>query len=75
MNISFTKEQEKYIKEQVSSGDFQNNSEVIRDALRLHKTFRAKLLDDLKLEIEKGWQAPDSSKTLKQIISSKKQIN
>lgn len=73
MNISFTKQQEEYIKEQVSSGDFQNNSEVIRDALRLHKTYRAKLLQELKAEIEHGWQAPDSSKTLKQIIASKKQ--
>ena len=36
MNISFTKKQEEYISRQVASGEYQNNSEVIRDALRLH---------------------------------------
>ena len=33
MNISFTDKQEKYIANQVKSGDFQNASEVVRDAL------------------------------------------
>ena len=37
MNISFTKKQEEYIAQQVATGEYQNNSEVIRDALRLHK--------------------------------------
>lgn len=36
MIVSFTKKQEEYINEQVASGEYQNNSEVIRDALRLH---------------------------------------
>ena len=35
MNISFTDKQEKYIANQVKSGDFQNASEVVRDALTL----------------------------------------
>ncbi|MEX0998321.1 MAG: type II toxin-antitoxin system ParD family antitoxin [Flavobacteriaceae bacterium] len=72
MNISFTKKQEEYILNQVASGDYQNNSEVIRDALRLHGIYRDKIIQDLRKEIEKGWDGPDSSMTLEQIIESKK---
>ena len=35
MNISFTEKQEKYIAGQLQNCDFQNASEVVRDALRL----------------------------------------
>jgi len=72
MNISFTKKQEEYITEQVASGEYQNNSEVIRDALRLHKIYRNKVIDDLRREIEKGWNGPDSLRTMQDIIESKK---
>lgn len=72
MNISFTKKQEKYIAEQVESGDYQNNSEVIRDALRLHSIYREKVIQDLKKVIEKGWNGPDSNKSLNEIIASKR---
>lgn len=72
MNISFTKKQEKYIIGQVESGDYQNNSEVIRDALRLHSIYREKVIQDLKMEIEKGWNSPDSSKTMDDIVIIKK---
>lgn len=72
MNISFTKKQEEYISEQVASGDYQNNSEVIRDALRLHSIYREKVIQDLRREIEKGWDGPDSPRTMAQIIASKK---
>ncbi|SKB55437.1 antitoxin ParD1/3/4 [Salegentibacter holothuriorum] len=72
MNISFTKKQEKYISDQVASGEYQNNSEVIRDALRLHTIYREKVIQDLRKEIELGWDGPDSSMTMDQIIESKK---
>ncbi len=72
MNISFTKQQEDYIAKQVASGDYQNNSEVIRDALRLHSIYRVKVIHDLRNEIEFGWNEPDSSMTMDQIIESKK---
>ncbi|WP_282053390.1 type II toxin-antitoxin system ParD family antitoxin [Maribacter luteus] len=72
MNISFTKKQEKYISEQVASGEYQNNSEVIRDALRLHGIYREKVISDLRREIEKGWDGPDSKLSMSQIIESKK---
>ncbi len=71
MNISFTKQQREYIQDQVNSGDYQNNSEVVRDALRLHSIYRAKVLDDLKLEIEKGFSSGFSKRTVKDIIESK----
>ena len=37
MNISFTRKQEKYIASQIDQGDFQNVSEVVRDALCLYE--------------------------------------
>ena len=40
MNISFTKKQQEYITAQVAQGDYQNASEVVRDALRLHEYYR-----------------------------------
>ncbi|MFD0798690.1 type II toxin-antitoxin system ParD family antitoxin [Maribacter chungangensis] len=72
MNISFTKKQVDYINEQVASGEYQNNSEVIRDALRLHSIYREKVIQDLRREIEKGWDGPDSNLSMSQIIASKK---
>ncbi len=73
MNISFTKKQQDYITEQVTSGDFQNASEVVRDALRLHEIYRVRLLNELKAEIDKGWSAPTSSRNIKDIIQEKKE--
>jgi len=73
MNISFTKKQEEYINEQVASGDYQNNSEVIRDALRLHGIYREKVIADLRREIEKGWNGPDSNLSMADIIASRKE--
>lgn len=72
MNISFTKKQEEYITQQVASGDYQNNSEVIRDALRLHSIYRDKVLDDLRKEIEKGWSGETSNRSVNDIIEAKK---
>ncbi|WP_143883860.1 type II toxin-antitoxin system ParD family antitoxin [Chryseobacterium binzhouense] len=73
MNVSFTKKQEEYISKQIESGDFQNASEVVRDALRLHEVYRHKVIQDLKLEIEKGWNNESSSRSVKDIIQAKKQ--
>lgn len=75
MNISFTKKQEKYISEQVASGEYQNNSEVIRDAIRLHGIYREKVIQDLRNEIEKGWNGPDSKLSMAEIIASKNRAN
>jgi antitoxin ParD1/3/4 len=72
MNISFTKKQENYINKQVETGDYQNNSEVIRDALRLHEIYREKVINDLRNEIEKGWSSESSNRTVNDIIEAKK---
>ncbi|WP_379968575.1 type II toxin-antitoxin system ParD family antitoxin [Epilithonimonas sp. UC225_85] len=75
MNVSFTKKQENYISEQIESGDFQNASEVVRDALRLHEVYRHRIIQDLRNEIEKGWEGNSSSRSIKDIIKSKKKDN
>ena len=72
MNVIFTKKQEEYISNQIESGDFQNASEVVRDALRLHEVYRHRVIQDLKVEIEKGWNDVFSSRSIKDIIQAKK---
>lgn len=71
MNISFTDKQEKYIASQLESGDYKNASEVVRDALRLHEIYRHKVIEDLRAEIEKGWDGATSSRTASEIAQSK----
>jgi antitoxin ParD1/3/4 len=72
MNISFTEKQEKYIQAQLASGDFQNASEVVRDALRLHEVYRNKVLDELRVEINKGWEGKTSHRSVKDIVAAKR---
>jgi len=72
MNVSFTHKQEEYINSLVTSGDYQNASEAVRDALRLHQRYREMVLNDLRKEIEKGWDGPDSMRTIEDIISAKR---
>jgi len=74
MNISFTAKQENYISTQLSSGDFQNASEVVRDALRLHELYRNRVLEELRSEIAKGWDGPTSKRNVKDIISAKTKV-
>jgi antitoxin ParD1/3/4 len=71
MNISFTQKQEEYISSQVKQGDYQNASEVVRDALRLHEIYRHKVIEDLRAEIDKGWKGPTSERSVKDIIKAK----
>lgn len=75
MNVSLTKKQEEYIANQIESGDFQNASELVRDALRLHEIYRHRVIMDLKAEIEKGWSGSTSRRKTKDIISDKRQKN
>lgn len=72
MNISFTEKQQKYISTQIASGDFQNASEVVRDALRLHEIYRHRIVEELKAEIEKGWSGASSRRSVSDIINAKK---
>lgn len=72
MNVSFTEKQEKYIASLVASGDYQNASEAVRDALRLHQIYRNKIVEDLRSEIEKGWEGVTSSRSVQDIIAARK---
>ncbi len=72
MNVSLTDKQEKYITGQIESGDYQNASELVRDALRLHQVYREKVIRDLKKEIESGWDGPTSTRSVQDIIASKR---
>ncbi len=71
MNVSFTDKQEKYIAAQLDSGDFQNASEVVRDALRLHEVYRHRVIEELRAEIAKGWDSPTSPKSISDILREK----
>ncbi len=69
MNISFTDKQKEYISSQLKSGDYQNASEVVRDALRLHEIYRHKVIEDLRAEIEKGFNSGISPRKVDDIIN------
>ena len=71
MNVSLTNKQKQYIASQIESGDFQNASELVRDALRLHQLYRKKVIDELRIEIEKGWDSELSTRSVSDIIVSK----
>ena len=68
MNISFTSKQMKYIEDQVSSGDYQNNSELVRDAIRIHMFYREKMLQELRDEIQQGLGSGTSPLTTDDIV-------
>ncbi|MDX2001148.1 MAG: type II toxin-antitoxin system ParD family antitoxin [Chitinophagales bacterium] len=71
MNVSFTKKQTEYIASKIASGDYQNASELVREALRLHEIYSERVLSDLKSAIDKGWDSPTSPRNIKQIIESR----
>ncbi len=53
-NISLTPEQDAFIEEIVESGDYQNASEAVRDALRALQTRRKAELEWLRAELALG---------------------
>lgn len=69
MNVSLTDKQKKYIAAQVASGDYQNASELVRDALRIHQHYREKMLENLRREIQKGIDSGISDKSVEQIFA------
>ena len=71
MNVSFTEKQERYISSQLESGDYQNASEVVRDALRLHEVYRHRVIEELRAEIAKGWEGEASTRNAKDIVKAK----
>jgi antitoxin ParD1/3/4 len=75
MNISLTEKQMQYIAAQLRDGDYQNASELVRDALRLHEIYRHRVIEDLRAEIAKGWDAKNSDKSVQDIITEKRKAH
>lgn len=71
MNVSFTEKQEKYIAMQIESGDFQNASEVVRDALRLHEYYRHHVIQELRAEVAKGWGGEPGKRKIGDIVKDR----
>ena len=71
MNISLTEKQKNYIKEQLESGDYQNASELVREALRMHALYRDRVLKELQSEIQKGWNSNTTKNTATDIARKK----
>lgn len=69
MNVSLTKKQEEYIASKIASGDYQNASELVRDALRMHQIYREKMIADLRHEIELGLVGPFTKTTVAEIVA------
>ncbi len=64
MNFSLGKNWEKYVSEQVKSGQFNNASEVVRDALRRQQEYLIKL-EALKKDISQGVESVKAGKARK----------
>lgn len=75
MNVSLTQKQQQYIAEQLASGDFQNASELVRDALRIHQLMRNRIIAELREEVAKGWDGPASRRSVKDIIAAQQAKN
>jgi antitoxin ParD1/3/4 len=71
MNVSFTDKQKKYISSQVDSGDYQNSSEVVREALRFHEYYRNHVIEDIRTKINKGWDGETSKRNVQDIVKDK----
>ena len=56
MNFSLGKKLENYVAEQIEHGLYNNASEVVRDALRLHEEHHLKL-ESLRRDIQLGVQS------------------
>ena len=69
MNVSLAKKQEEYIAKMIADGDYQNASELVRDALRVHQIYREKLISDLHKEIRKGMEGPFTETSAEAIVA------
>ena len=64
MNFSLGKNWEEYVSQQVQSGQFNNASEVVRDALRRQQEYLIKL-ETLKKDISQGVASVKAGKARK----------
>ena len=66
--ITFTDQQDQWIKAQIAAGDFTNDSEYIRDLIRRDQEHNAKF-HALKAAIQEGLKSGVSEKTVPQIMT------
>lgn len=67
-SITFTNQQDGWIKLRIQNGDFTNDSEYIRDLVRQDRERNMKLLE-LKNAIDEGFQSGRSNLKIKDIIA------
>jgi len=66
-SITFTEQQDKWIKLRIKNGDFTNDSEYIRDLVRKDQSENMKLLE-LKNAIDEGLQSGKSNLKIRDIM-------
>ena len=65
-SITFTQQQDQWIKEQIEKGDYTNDSEYLRDLFRRDQA-KQQNLEELRAAIQEGLDSAISDKTLEQI--------
>lgn len=65
-SISLTEQQDAWVKAQISSGGFTNDSEVVRDLIRKAQASDEKL-ESLRAAVKKGRDSGPGSRTMDQI--------
>ncbi|WP_299715978.1 type II toxin-antitoxin system ParD family antitoxin [uncultured Tenacibaculum sp.] len=69
-SITFTKQQDAWIKSQIEGGDYTNDSEYIRDLIRKDQANNSKL-NYLRMAVQKGLDSDVSEKSVQDIIKAK----
>jgi antitoxin ParD1/3/4 len=65
--VTFTKQQDKWIKAQIEAGEFTNDSEYLRNLVRIDQANKLKFLS-LKTKLTDGLESGISSKSLPDIM-------
>ena len=65
-SITFTEQQDDWIKRQIEKGDFTNDSEYIRHLVRTHQTNQQDLIE-LEMALEEGLSSGESDKSVEDI--------
>lgn len=74
-SITFTEEQDNWIRKRINNGDFTNDSEYIRSLVRKDKDENEKLFH-LKIALKAGLESGSSNKSVLQIMEEvEKRIN
>ncbi len=66
--VTFTEQQDRWIKAQIQEGDFTNESEYLRHLIRQDQERKGKL-QELKVAIQEGIDSGISSKTFSEILN------